>query len=71
MHVRIAVDDLLNLKNIHEVVVVVVVVVAVVVIVAVVAVAVADHDCFSLKEITSSGFDSSFTLCRSHLLHIK
>ena len=61
MHVRIAVDDLLNLKNIHEVVVVV----------AVVAVAVADHDCFSLKEITSSGFDSSFTLCRSHLLHIK
>ena len=63
MHVRIAVDDLLNLKNIHEVVVVVVV--------AVVVVAVADHDCFSLKEITSSGFDSSFTLCRSHLLHIK
>ena len=67
MHVRIAVDDLLNLKNIHEVVVVVVVAV----VVAVVAVAVADHDCFSLKEITSSGFDSSFTLCRSHLLHIK
>ena len=69
MHVRIAVDDLLNLKNIHEVVVVVVVAVVVVVVVAVVAVA--DHDCFSLKEITSSGFDSSFTLCRSHLLHIK